>query len=111
MQTTSPTARLAAVLSTMLVAGAAFAADGTADYGQAVSAQNAQRVIVVKPDTKWVNVNNGDTVEFQPNGASVTWSFNTLQGESAFELSKIAPAGSLDHKVTVYVGANPLYRG
>jgi plastocyanin len=108
MQTTS---RIAAVLSIMLVAGAAFAADGATSYGQAVSAQNAQRVIVVKPDTKWVNVNNGDTVEFQLNGASVTWSFNTLQGESAFDLSKIAPAGSLDHKVTVYVGANPLYRG
>jgi hypothetical protein len=30
---------------------------------------------------------------------------------ASFDLSKIAPTGSIDHKVTVYVGANPVYRG
>lgn len=105
------TSRLAAASFAMLMAGAAFAADDTTEYGQAVAATNAQRVIVVKPDTKWVNVNDGDTVEFQFNGSSLTWNFSTLRGESAFDLSRIVPAGTLDQMVTVYVGSNPLYRG
>lgn len=84
---------------------------GANEYGTAVAAANAERHVVITASTPWVNVNNGDTVEFQSNGSTFTWHFDTLRDEAAFDLSKIAPAGSVDHKVTVYVAANPLYRG
>ena len=104
-------AAFAATVATTLAASTAFAANGGAEYGSAVASSNAERHIVIDAKTPWVNVNNGDTVEFQSNGASFTWHFDTLHDETTFDLSKIAPAGSVDHKVTVYVAPNPLYRG
>ncbi|MES2346749.1 MAG: CzcE family metal-binding protein [Pseudomonadota bacterium] len=104
-------ASLTAALTATLAAPTAFAANGTAEYGSAVAPSNAQRHVVINANTPWVNVDNGDTVEFQSNGTSFTWHFDTLHDETAFDLSKIAPAGSVDHKVTVYVASNPLYRG
>lgn len=95
--------------ATALTFAAAFASAG--DYGTAVAPANAERHVVITSSTPWVNVNNGDTVEFQSGGTSFTWHFDTLREEDTFDLSKIAPAGSIDHKVTVYVAANPLYRG
>jgi hypothetical protein len=108
--------RIAALTTTLVTAlatsSAAFAnVQGPALYGAAVASSNAQRHIVITDDTRYVNVDNGDTIEFQINGASYTWHFDTLWNETAFDLSKIVPAGALNKPVTVYVAANPLYRG
>ena len=92
-------------------AGAQASINPTASFGMATSAASADRHITIKPDTKWVNVNNGDTVEFQINGKSFTWHFDTLHREEAFSLSKIAPEGVEVGMVTVYVAPNPLYQG
>jgi endonuclease YncB( thermonuclease family) len=102
-----------AIIATAFAATAsgAHAAVDTKEFGMATSAANADRHIVIKPDTKWANVDDGDTVEFQVGGKSFTWHFATLRGESAFELSKIAPEGIDVRNIIVYVGANPLYRG
>jgi hypothetical protein len=105
------TRTIATVISALLLAGAAFAAEPATNYGQAITDNNAQRVVVITPDTKWVNVNNGDNVQFQVNGKNFTWHFDTLRAEDNFDLSAIAPAGSVDHPVIVYVASNPLYRG
>jgi plastocyanin len=105
--------RMAALAATLAAASAgAFASTaGTGAYGKAVAPANAQRQIALTPATSGVNVDNGDTVEFKTaDGSTFTWHFDTLVGESAFSLAKIAPAGSVDPKVIVYVGANPLYR-
>jgi hypothetical protein len=67
----------------------------------------AQRTVTIAPDTKYVNVKAGETVKFvAANGQSTTWSFDN---PNIFEvkLRKIMPAGSLDHKVMVYVARNP----
>ena len=72
--------------------------------------RSAHRHIVITEKTKHVRVDNGDTVEFKINGTSFTWHFLTLQQETSFDLSKIAPAGALKQKVTVYVASHPLYR-
>ena len=105
--------RMAALSAALAVtASGAFAStSGTAIYGRAVPPSNAQRHIALTPATAGVNVDNGDTVEFKTaDGESFTWHFDTLTGESAFKLANIAPAGRVDPKVIVYVGANPLYR-
>jgi endonuclease YncB( thermonuclease family) len=106
------TAIIAAAIAT--TAGGAYAANtgnSTKEFGMATPAGSADRHVVIKPGAKWVNVDDGDTVEFNVEGKSFTWHFDTLHGESAFELSKIAPEGIDVSKVIVYVGANPLYRG
>lgn len=104
-----------AIIATAIAgtASGAIAANisGTKQFGMATNAASADRHVVIKADTKWVNIDDGDTVEFNLDGKSFTWHFDTLRGESAFDLSKIAPEGVDAGKVTVYVAANPLYRG
>ncbi|SHM42148.1 Heavy-metal resistance protein CzcE [Duganella sacchari] len=106
-------------LRTTLIAAAIAASTGAAhatvnphpEFGMRTAAANADQRITINPSTKWVNVNNGDTVTFDINGKSVTWHFDTLHSEEAFDLSKIAPDAIPAGVVTVYVGSNPLYRG
>lgn len=105
--------RMTALVAALAAASTAAYANtsGTAAYGKAVAPANAQRTVTLTAATAGVNVDNGDTVEFRTaSGDRFTWHFDTLTGESAFQLAKIAPAGSVDPKVVVYVGANPLYR-
>ena len=90
-------------------AGAHGLTNTSADYGNAVHG-GAGRTIVIKPDTKSVNVANGETVEFQVEGKSFVWHFNTFQPEVAFPLAKIAPQGSKVGDINVYAVPNPLYR-
>jgi len=107
------TAIIAAAIATT-ASGAAYAtttATGTKDFGMATAAAAADHHVVINADTKWVNIDNGDTVEFKAGDKSFTWHFDTLHDETAFQLSKIAPEGVDVGKVTVYVAANPLYRG
>jgi hypothetical protein len=100
------------LLATAIAAGAAHAsAAPQQQFGMAVQNGNADRHVVINADTKWVNVNNGDTVTFDLGGRSFTWHFDTLHSETAFDLSKITPQGIQAGMVTVYVASNPLYRG
>jgi hypothetical protein len=101
----------AAIAGTTGGAYAATVNNNAKEFGMASNAASADRHVVVKADTKWVNIDDGDTVQFDVDGKSFTWHFDTLRGESAFELSKIAPEGVDAGKVIVYVAANPLYRG
>lgn len=105
-------AALATTLATAFLATGVHAA-GTkaAPYGAKAPVTAAERHLTITEKTKYVHVNNGETVEFRINGESFTWHFQTLRDEARFDLSKIAPAGAVKHKVTVYVASNPLYRG
>lgn len=71
----------------------------------------ATQTIVIQPDTRWVNVTGGDIVKFVANGKEFAWSFNVGSGTSVFELNRVAPPGTLDHKVTAYVAPDPKYIG
>ena len=95
----------------LILAGAslsAFASTGAHTFldGDRVSDVAAQRTVTITPDTKYVNVKAGETVKFVSNGQATTWNFDN---PNIFEvkLRKIMPAGSLDHKVMVYVARNP----
>ena len=109
--TTALVAVTTASIVAPMAASAAPAANDTTQFGAPVAPSNAQRHIMLTADTRYVNVDDGDTIEFQTAKGNFTWHFDTLVGESAFDLNKIAPAGTLSRNVTVYVGANPLYRG
>ncbi len=106
------TLTLAGLTSTALMSAAQAAGPGgtSADYGTLVPATAAARTIVIHSDTKWVNVENGETVQFSVGGQSFTWNVSTFPGATSFDLSKIAPAGIKLNNVRVYVASNPLYR-
>lgn len=97
--------------ASMSVAQAAGPSGTAADYGMQAPASAAARTIVINSDTKWVNVDNGETVQFSIGGQSFTWNFSTFPGETSFDLSRIVPAGVKIGNVRVYIATNPLYRG
>jgi hypothetical protein len=104
-----------ALLTLVLASASAGAfAHGTShassEYGNPAPAASAERHITITDTTKWVNLNDGDTVEFTLGERRFTWHFDTLNGAGAFDLSKIAPS-IMSGKVIVYLGANPLYQG
>ena len=83
--------------------------------GTVVPLSGAMRTIPIDAKTKYVNVNAHETVKFVANGnafaISVSGSTATTFAfvPSAFDLNQLAPAGVLNHKVTVYVAQDPLY--
>lgn len=102
----------AGLTSSALVPAYAAGPRGTAaDYGTPASTNFAMRTIVVDGNTKWVNVTNGETVQFSVDGQSFTWHFDTFPDETSFDMAKIAPAGIKAGSIRVYVAPNPLYRG
>jgi hypothetical protein len=105
-----------ALLTTLFAATAgnasAFGLSHTsADFGAPAAAKAASHTIVIQADTKYVRVENGDTVQFDVNGKTFAFAFNTLTGETSFELSRIAPQGVEVPQVRVFVAPNPLYQG
>jgi plastocyanin len=99
------------VVSTSFAASAESAVpSASATYGDMVPANATRREIAVKPDTKWVNVRDGDTVRFVADGRSFTWHFATYPNTTHLDLAAIAPQDFPSGKVVVYVAQNQLYR-
>jgi hypothetical protein len=71
----------------------------------------AQYTIVIRPDTKYVNIGGGDTVKFIAGNQTFTWIFNVGQTVASFDLNQIAPPGMLNHRVIAYVTPDPRYTG
>jgi hypothetical protein len=67
----------------------------------------AMRTVRIETKTRYVNVTANETVKFEANGNA--FAINFAGGFSAFDVNQLAPAGVLDHKVTVYGAPNPLY--
>jgi hypothetical protein len=63
----------------------------------------ADRTITITGKTKWVNVTRYEVVRFASNGREFTWYFDGMAQPRPFDLAQIAPAGFVDHGVTVYV--------
>lgn len=80
-------------------------------FGSAAPAAAATRVVTISVATGSINVDQGDVVQFNIDGKSFTWQFDTLRPDDRFALSAIAPEGIETHGVYVYVAPNPLYRG
>jgi len=61
------------------------------------------RTIVIKADTKWVNVRHGELIRFVENGKEFDWNFDGVAQPQPFDLTEVAPTGIFDHSVKVYV--------
>jgi len=83
--------------------------------GTVVPLSGATRTIPIDAKTKYVNVTAHETVKFVANGNAFAINFSGGSATtfafvpSAFDLNQLAPAGVLNHKVTVYVAPDPLY--
>jgi hypothetical protein len=103
----------AALVSTLGLAGAAQAqsvvhVNGNS-YGRMAPDDAADRTIVLKDNTRYVNVDDGETVHFVHGDQNFTWTFDTLQGDRVAALNKIAPQGFGDDNAEVYIAPNPIY--
>jgi hypothetical protein len=93
----------AATLSAASLAATAVVSE-TDMLGNPAHASAVQRTIVINPDTRWVTVEHGEVIRFVANGREFAWAFNGMS--STFDLNKVAPAGSLDRDLKVYVWPN-----
>jgi hypothetical protein len=93
-----------AVLTLSVAALSAGAATMRTDLlGEPAQASAAVRTLVIDGNTKYVNVKHGEVIRFVANGREFVWNFDGLAQPQPFDLSQIAPAGAVDHSVTVYV--------
>lgn len=90
---------------------AAFAEQRTDLLGDPVPPGNSGRVIRLETDTRYVNVEGGETILFYIGGKIFGWNFSGPLSVTSFNLRQVMPTGLLDHDVTVYIRANPYYRG
>ena len=76
----------------------------TSEIGMLGNPNSYTRTIEIRPQTKSVNVMKGEVVKLvdQATGKSFVWNFDTW-GNKSFDLTAVAPAGMLDHKITAYV--------
>ncbi len=75
---------------------------------QVATPEAADRMIVIKPTTKRVNVFENDTVLFKVGAKQFAIKFD---GNNVYyDLSALAPPGVLTRKVKVYVAPNPKTR-
>ena len=92
-----------AVLALSAASLSAFALTNADRYGEAATPVDAERTIVIGPNTRWVNVNHGEIVKFVANGKEFAWDFDGLP--QAFDLKQVAPQGAIDHSVRVYIAS------
>jgi hypothetical protein len=78
-------------------------------FGQSAPESMANYTIVIRPETRYVNVEGGEVVRFIIGSQSFTWHFNVARTVGAFDLNEVAPPGMLDHTVRAYVAPDPLY--
>jgi len=95
-----------------LAAGSVFAGStGDAGYlGERADAGAFAREIVVTAQTRWINVESGETVKLvdASGGQSVVWHFDT-RSWAVGKLGDIAPALAAGRNITVYVAESPQY--
>lgn len=106
MQTPSLVSTVLA-LTLSLSALSSIAATPAGLLGEPAPATTGERWLTITPDTKYVNVEGGQTVNFDVGGKTFSWTFDGPV--ASFDLNRVAPPGLLDHEVKAYVAPNPLY--
>lgn len=73
--------------------------------GELTPVAYAERTVVIGPETRWVDVTQGERVKFLVNGRAFAVAFDGVPEN--VNLQRIAPDGMLDHRVVAYVAVNP----
>lgn len=100
----SAAATLALVLITSALAQ-------TPDFrlGSPVPATQAERSIVIGPDTRWANVKADETIRFVIGKRDFGWRFDGHA--TSIDLTRVAPTGLLSRPLTVYIASTGGRRG
>lgn len=77
--------------------------------GSAVPESAATRTVTITPGTRSVTVVGGEVVRFVGAGRAFAWDFHVSPLVTVFALDRVAPPGTLDHPVLVYVRPDPRY--
>jgi hypothetical protein len=106
---------LLSIAATLILSAAALSSvaernDGS-PYGDPAQSSATTREILIDPNTRYVNVKQGEIVNFDVGGKTFAWHFNGKPDARAFDLRDIAPPDTLDRPVTVYVAADPNDKG
>jgi hypothetical protein len=103
---TRPIAVIGAVVAALLSGSALADTEGRAALlgGPASPEDTVNKVVTIDANTRWANVNQGDTVKFVAGGKTFAWHFETPK--FAVNLAEIAPAGTIDRTIYVYVAPN-----
>ncbi|MEN3294429.1 MAG: hypothetical protein V7642_3682 [Burkholderiales bacterium] len=103
------------MVATLLLSVAALPSvarrDDSGIFGEPAQAPASTREILIDPNTRYVNVTQGEIVNFKAGGKSFAWHFNGAPNRRVFDLRDIAPEDTLDRPVTVYVAAAADDRG
>lgn len=103
---------LLAVWATLVsgCAATAVTAPAGADLGERGDARAVTREVVITPQTRWINVESGETVRFSaaPGAEAVVWRFDTPSWATG-RLSDIAPNLTQGRDITIYVAMPRLY--
>ncbi len=103
---------LLAVWTTLVsgCAATAVTAPAGADLGVRGDALQVTREVVITPQTRWINVESGETVRFSapPGGEAVVWRFDTPSWATG-QLGDIAPNLAPGRGITIYVAIPRLY--
>lgn len=96
-----------------LVSGCAttpVTAPAGAELGARGDMRQVTREVVITPQTRWVNVESGETVRFSATqgGESVIWYFDTPSWATG-RLGDIAPKLAQGRDITIYVAMPRLY--
>lgn len=99
------------ILLVAVLTGCAAHASYADFYGIAAEPAAAIRTIEITPDTRYVNVEGGETVRFVSGDKEFAWHFLVASAISSFRLDRVAPAGILDQPVEAFVSPDPRYIG
>lgn len=88
----------------------AYAASHTDRFGNAVPVSGKQRTIELQPGTRYLNIEQGQTLKFIVQGKAFAWNFDTF-GTPVFNLAEIAPKDVDVGNVKVYISPDRTYAG
>lgn len=105
------TSIMACVAAVLMMGATAFAATSVNDLGVQGDVNVVTREVVITPQTRWVNVESGETIRFvdSAGGQSVVWRFDTPSWATG-RLSDFAPDIAKGRQITVYVAEPTLYK-
>ncbi|SNT30825.1 Heavy-metal resistance protein CzcE [Noviherbaspirillum humi] len=99
-----------ALLGLALLSGCASPTIGPDFYGAPAAVSQINRTIAIHPDTRWVNAEGGETINFVTPGGTFAWQFFAT-APRRFDLNFVAPPGMLDHRVEAFISPDRRYIG
>lgn len=77
--------------------------------GNPAAVGSGERMLVITPQTRHVNVTGGEIIDFKVGDDRFAWHFFVASTVDSFDLRRVAPPGILDRPVIAYIKPDPRY--